>query len=446
MEIVKIKFKIVVIIIFFALFSSSAHGEEVGVGKKINMQEAMELAVKENLKLFQVGKDVEIAHHKIKEANRLQNPSASALYLFGQTSVGNPEEFGLSQPIEILKRGPRKREAIAYERLMKTEFLYKTFLLKMDVRRAYVELVSAKSILKIVKEQQLLLGKMVASAQKRYEAGEVHENEYLEARIFLDKWNVVHNNAEKRVMVARYYFNMILNLNNNDEHAYDSFDESLPNLEGKDYSVLLTPSPKVNIKSYEEVERIAFEHRKDIEIAQKEIIVAQKDLRVQLSKRIPDIDVHGGYMYLSSFQNNIYQKPNTKDFSLSGGFIAASVLLPSLYRFTPEIQNAKLEVEKKEANLNATINIARQDLRTAYTNFMVTRKNLNYYIEVLLVESAQVTQQTQAGYQAGKTKLSIMIIMEQARLAILTDYIDVLESYYVAWVELLRQTNVESLD
>ena len=52
--------------------------------------------------------DYEISKNKIKEANRLQNPSLEFLQNIPKTGNGEPQTIGVDYTIELLKRGKRK--------------------------------------------------------------------------------------------------------------------------------------------------------------------------------------------------------------------------------------------------------------------------------------------------------------------------------------------------
>lgn len=438
--ITKIK-KIFIIFLFSIIFAPSVFCADET--KKLSLEEAIKLAVEKNLILYQDKKDVDIAQNMIKVANRLQNPEFQTLLLVGNTSIGNPQQFGLAWDVEVNKRGPRKHKAIAEKLLADTSLQYQIFTLKMNIREAYVIFAGAKSILKIVEQQKDILNKMVEIASRRFEIGVAPESEYLQAKIFLSQWNTIYNMAQNQLKQERYNFNKSLNLD--EEYTfYDIADEELPSVESGDFLKINTPSVKKEFKTYEEVEKIAFENRKDIQIARQELEVAIKNLKVVISKRIPDITLLGGYMYLSDWQNNDVSIAGGGQ--LSGAYFGGNIDLPVLYQYTPEIKNAKLEIEKKEANLKSVTNIARQDIQSAYSDFMLSRQNLNYYDDVLIKDSSSVLAKSQLSYEVGKSNLSNLILMEQSHLGILTNYINSLAMYYSNWVSLLRELNVEDLD
>lgn len=83
----------------------------VDIPEKITLPQALDLAVQNNIDYKSAKIDVDIAKNKIKEANRLQNPDFNIFYNFGSAGRGNPQQIGLSETIEIAKRGARKKLA-----------------------------------------------------------------------------------------------------------------------------------------------------------------------------------------------------------------------------------------------------------------------------------------------------------------------------------------------
>lgn len=75
----------------------------------------------------------------------------------------------------------------------------------------------------------------------------------------------------------------------------------------------------------------------------------------------------------------------------SGAYAGASLVnIPIFYNYSPEIKNAKLEIEKAQLNYNSTQYKALNDLNNAYEKFVTAKTNLNYYNEKLLKNSEEM--------------------------------------------------------
>ncbi len=412
--------------------------QPASAAQKLSLGEAINLALEKNHDLAQSRKDIEIASNNIKIANRLQNPKIETMFLLGRISQGNPHQVGLSVPVEVMKRGPRKAKALSEQRLALSNTDLEAFNLKMSVRDAYVRLAAAKSVLKIVEDQQKVMQGMVELTQKRCEEGKAEQVELMQAKIMYKQLEMLYNQALNQVDVQTFYFNKVLNVEENS--AYDIADEELP--QDGEFLKLMTPSPDLPLIDFEKIKQLAFKNRFDIIISQNEIDVAKDNLKVVMSQRIPDINLRGGYAYLTAYQNNEEVDGHG---AVSGAYVGGEMDLPLLYKYTPEIQNARLELEKKELNKISIKNSVVQELKKAYGQFELARKNLNYYREELLETSAKTLKSTEENYAKGKTDLSNLILMEQAHMGIMMNYIDALSCYYTEWIELLTEINVEEL-
>lgn len=227
-------------------------------------------------------------------------------------------------------------------------------------------------------------------------------------------------------------------MNVEEESVYDIADDELP--QNGDFLRLMTPHPNSQMPDFESIKKAAFDNRYDIIIAQNEIDVARDNLKIVSRQRIPDVRVHGGYAFLTTHQNTEEIKGRGP---VSGAYVGGDMDLPVLYSFAPEIKNAKLELEKKELNSISIKNSAVQELKKAYGQFELARKNLNYYLDELLETSAKTLKSTEQSYAQGKTDLSNLILMEQSHMGIMMNYIDALCDYYTEWIELLTEMNVE---
>ena len=403
--------------------------------QKISLSEAVNLAIKNNID-FQANKlDTEIAKNNIKVANKLQNPDFDIFYNFGSAGKGNPQLFGMTETIEIAKRGARKKLAKANYELAKENLNFYEFDLKMDVREAYINLVAAKSILKSLQEQQKLLKELLTIAQRRYEAGAAPEIDVIQAEIALNQMTTQVNTAKVNVKSATFEFNKTINPKDKTYLKFDTVDDLFRN----NFIDLETPNPKFQMPEFETIAEDSLKNRFDIKIAKQQINVAEKNLTVIARQRIPDLEIQGGYGYQS--------KGMSDDGRFKAGAYAGASLvnLPLLYAYRPEIKNAKLEVEKAELNYISTKNKALKDLNNAYEKFVTAQMNLNFYNDKLLKNSDEMIRVSKRSYEVGKSNLTSLIVMEQSYKSIIIGYTYALADYYNCWINFLREVNQEEL-
>lgn len=406
--------------------------------QKITLQNAIELAVKNNIDYTANKLNIEIAKNNIKSANRLQNPDFNVFYNFGKAGSGNPQQIGLSETIEIAKRGARKKLAKSNLELTKENVSYFEFDLKMDVREAYVNLVAAKSILNSLEQQQKLLEELVAIAKKRVAAGAAPEMDVIQAEIALNQMITQVNTAKVNVKSATFDFNKVINPKDQTNINFDSADDLFTDKEN--FTGLLTPKPKSELPAFESISENTLKNRFDIRIAKQQIDIAKKNLTVVSRQRIPDLAILGGYGYQSRGMSDDGRFQN-------GAYAGASLVnIPLFYSYRPEIKNAKLEVEKAQLNYNSTQNKALKDLNNAYEKFVTAKLNLNYYNDKLLKSSEEMIRISKRSYEVGKSNLTTLIVMEQSYKSIIVGYTYALAEYYNCWIDFLREVNSEEFN
>lgn len=405
---------------------------DVTTYKKLSLPEAIEYALSHNLEIRSTRIDINKAKNDIKTANRLRNPYFTSFFNLGRAATDNPNYAGMYFPIDIAKRGARKRLAKSTYDLTRGNVLLAELNLRLDVRQAYVDLVAAKSMVKILDDQRILLQELVNVAKRKYEVGTAPQMDVIHSKMTLNQLLIQLNSARTNVFIARYKFNLIL-----EAVGFDSKEDYLP--EQKEFVDLLTPIPTEKLPSFDYFYNIATLKRLDIKNAQKDIDIAQKNLTLVIRQRVPDIELGAGYMFVP-------QALATDNHFSQGAFIGGNIInIPLLYQYSPEIKNAKLVVEQKELAYQNVQHHALMNLHSAYDAFSTAQTNLNYYSDVLLSESKQFLQMARKSYQIGKTSITDYIFIEQSYKNILMGYTNSLAEYYNAWVELLREVNDEGL-
>ena len=221
--------------------------------KKVDLEEAMNSAIKNNIDLQAAQIDINIAKNNIKAANRLQNPSFDAFYNFGASGWTEPRQLGLSQTVEIAKRKARKNLAESNLKLVEKNVGYTKFDLKMDVREAYINLVATKSILETLEQQQVLQKELLTIAQKRTATHSVPEIDIIQAEIALNQMITQVNTAKVNVKSALLDFNKIINDPNG--ITYDSTDNIFA--EENNFEEMQTPSPNTNFPEFAQIKEKA---------------------------------------------------------------------------------------------------------------------------------------------------------------------------------------------
>ncbi len=425
-----------ILLILILLTCTPSYGDETI--KKISLQEALNIAVENNIDYQSSKMNVDIAANKVRASNRLQNPEIQTRFNMGGIGSGEPQTTGLSERIEIAKRDARKKLAQANLDLEKQNLNYTEFDLKMDVREAYVNLVAAKEILIVLEQRRKLLSDLLAIAKKRVAAGEVEEIDVIQTEIALNQLVIQVNTQKANVKSAMYDFNKAININNKNNIKYDAQDDNFSDKD--DFIALLSPKPLDKLPSFDSIMQNSLKNRYDIKIAKQEIDVARKNLVYVSRQRIPDLEVQGGYGFITSGMSD-------SGTAVNGAYAGANIVnIPLFYSYKPEIQNAKMQVNQAELKFISVQNKAVNDLNGAYEKFATAKINLNYYNDNLLKNSNELIRVAKKNYATGKSTLTTLIVMEQSYRSIVAGYTYALADYYKCWIDFLREVNVENFD
>lgn len=406
--------------------------------KKISLQEALDIAVENNIDYKASKMNINIAENKVKESNRLQNPEINTFFNIGEIGKGEPQATGISEKIEIAKRDARKKLAQSNLELTKQNLEYTEFDLKMDVREAYVNLVAAKEILIVLEQRQKLLNDLLAIAKKRVAADEVEEIDVIQTEIALNQLVIQVNTQKANVKSAMYNFNKVINVNNKTSIKYDAEDDNFSDKD--DFIALLSPKPIEKLPEFNSIAQNSLKNRYDIKIAKQQIEVSKKNLIYVTRQRVPDIELQGGYSFIT-------QGMSDSGRSINGAYAGASIVnIPLFYSYKPEIQNAKMQVDQAELHYMSVQNKAINDLQSAYEKFVTAKINLNYYNDNLLKNSNELIKVAKKNYSTGKSTLTTLIVMEQSYRSIVAGYTYALADYYKCWIDFLREVNVENFD
>lgn len=406
--------------------------------RKISLQEALDIAIENNIDYQASKMNIDIAANKVKASNRLQNPEIQTRFNMGGIASGEPQTTGLSEKIEIAKRDARKKLAQANLDLEKQNLNYTEFDLKMDVREAYVNLVAAKEILIVLEQRRRLLNDLLAIAKKRVAAGEVEEIDVIQTEIALNQLVIQVNTQKANVKSAMYDFNKAININNKNNIKYDAQDDNFSDKD--DFIALLSPKPLDKLPSFASIMQNSLKNRYDIKIAKQEIDVAKKNLVYVTRQRIPDLEIQGGYGFITRGMSD-------SGSAVNGAYAGANIInIPLFYAYKPEIQNAEMQVNQAELKYMSVQNKAVNDLNGAYEKFVTAQINLNYYNDNLLKNSHELIKVAKKNYATGKASLTTLIVTEQSYRSIVAGYTYALADYYKCWIDFLREVNVENFD
>ena len=381
----------------------------------ITVDEAVTIALGHNLQLIAKRKELDELRQELKRANALKNPQFQSNFLMGKVTRGNSSQFGLALPVEVAKRSARKNVVKAEIMLAENQIKEAEHDLKIEVMRAYFNILYMKSVVKIYQERENLFANMSAVTKSK----KTSDVDILQADIKHKKQQIFLNKAKADLLKAQFKLNNIMNLKT-DDVMFDTMETSLFQ---KDIFIL-----KINLPDYSQIENVAMQYSYSIKIADSNIQKAQKELTLQKRQRIPDVTVAGGYAYQTAHQ--------TGGEALPGAYVGVYTDITLLSWYNPEVRQAKIRIEKSMLSKMSYESKLKIALKEDYNSFKYSKDNINYY-KSILDESESILQAYTTKYQQGKVSLLNVMQVENAHKELLNEYISEMQLYYNSYLDLM---------
>ena len=363
--------------------------------------------------------DYEIYSQEVKIANALKNPQFQSNFLLGKVNTGNSSQFGIALPLEIAKRGVRKKAAEAKLTSVENEIRLAEHNVKINVMEEYFNVLYMKSLLKIAKDRAEIFKEMSEIAHSKPANSLNYKIDILQSDIKHKKSLVQLNAAKANLLRAQFDLNRAMDVED-DIILYDTLEKSLFG----DVSIL-----DIELPPYETIEAIAFKYSYSIKIVDSDIEKLSRDIKVQKHKVIPDVTIASGYAYQTAKQ--------TGKEALPGAFIGVFADIPVLYTYRPEVKKAAFIYEKAKMDKKSYENKLKLALKTNYNDFIYTKENMEYYKDILDY-SKEILKMSTERYRNGETPLLGLMWNENAYQETMHEYLDMMNTYYSAYLSLMH--------
>lgn len=416
--------KILLTILCFIFLTQVAGYSEV---VHISLDEAVSLAIDKNLDIKSKRKKAEELKQDIKIANALKNPQFQSNFLVGRVTRGNSSQFGLALPVEVAKRGIRKKIAQINLQIAENEIRASEHELKIRVMRAYFNILYMKSVVKILQEREKMF-RSIKSIADNHEQYELHTSiDILQNDMKYKKQLVLLNQAKANLLGAQFALNDVMNIDGS-KVMYDTIEASLFS---KDLAIL-----NINIPQYQVIEDTAMQYSYALSIAEQNIEKRSAEVTQAKRKRIPDVTVAGGYAYQTAHQ--------TRGAALPGAFVGAGFDIPILYSYTPDVKKAKIVLNRAEIDKASFENHLKFALKEDYNDFKYAKENIEHY-KVILQESMEVLDNYKKRYEKGQVMLLNLLQVETAHQENVREYINAVQVFYDAYLNLMQNVGHDIL-
>lgn len=364
----------------------SAFNEPAGA---LTLRQALALALAHNPELAAFSWDVRIGEARTLQAGLRPNPKVGVqvenVLGTGDFSAVREAEttLQLSQLIELGGKRVARVKAASLDRDL-AGWNYETARIAIFTKtaKAFVEVLSLQQRLKLAKETVNLSEKVVKAVNKRVEAARTFAVEGTKAQVALASMQIEHDQTQKALNAARQ--RLTANWGNTQPHfkTVEGNLEQLTEVPGQDQLL----------------ERL---HKNpDLDRWTTEILQREATLDLEMSKRVPDITVGGGYRRLNGQDDN--------------AFVAGvSIPLPLYNKNQGNIQEAKFRLaqaqnEQRAAELRVTTALGQAWQRLSAAQAKVTA------LKEKVLPSAQLTFETTSQYYS-EGRLSYLEVLDAQR-------------------------------
>ena len=383
----------------------------------VDLEEMIKIGLQENCDLKIKRMELKAAEKDIKIANRLKNPEIQSNIVMGNVALGNSSQAGVALPIELLKRGVRKKIAQEEYSIKETELRQAEHNYKLQIMQAYFDILYAKSVYNI-QEERLKLFKNLVKITTDKPIYPSYEIDNLKADIQYAQQLIEVNRAKSALLAKQFELNKILNTGN-DEVMYDTREASLLG----HWAFM-----EIKIPEYKFLEDVALQYSYIVKISEKNIEKAEQELTYAKRQRVPDVSVAGGYAW-QAHRN----APN----DYGGAFVGFGMDLPVLYNFTPEIQKAQIFLERSKAGKKAYEHQLKYELKKDFNTFKYSAENMEYSKKIL-EDSEKIVKLSTEGYISGKNSYTDLVINENGHQEVLSQYLSAMSRHFYSYLELMQ--------
>ena len=386
--------------------------------RNADLDTLIEIGLQQNQDLKIKRIELGVAQKDIKIANRLQNPQIQSNVVVGNVALGNCSQAGLNFPIEVLKRGIRKKTAESKLSIKETELKQFEHNFKLQLMQAYFDVLYAKSVYQIQEERLKLFKSLVQITTDRPKHAS-YEIDNLKADIQYATQKIAVNRAHSDMLAKQFELNKLLNTGEEDV-MYDTKESSLFE---EDWKFL-----RFTIPDYDFLERTAMKYSYMIKLSEKDIEKSALELKQAKHQRIPDVNVAGGYAW--QYHRDAHPR-------YGGGFVGFSMDLPILYNYIPDIQKADLFLQRSKASKKAYEYQLKYELKKDYNIFKYSAENLKYSKEIL-ADSNRIVEISTKRYIDAKNNYSDLIINANAHQEVLSQYLSIVSRHFYSYLELMQ--------
>jgi cobalt-zinc-cadmium efflux system outer membrane protein len=382
----------------------------------LTIDQAVEIALKENRSLAAAKIQVEEARGRLKQAGLYPNPDLESSFGFDTIFANDGERnfsAGINQPIPLSGRiGAQKEVAGLNVNLTLSDIANSERLLVQNVRQTFIELLAIEEQLKLQETLISLNSELLKGIESGIKEGLASQQDFNAVAIALQQAR-----QEKEVLTALRKSKIL----------------AINNLIGKPPSFNFTPEGSLTYEPLSDLNNYnidtAFSQRPDVRLAELNIELAKADTRLAKASRFEDITAGIFYendrLVLDSSGGQI-----TDNDQLIG--MKVTIPLPVFDRKQGLIAEAQARENRAEENFSALKLTIGQEVSDALNRVTTLSKLLQTYQTGILRTAENNVKLVEDGFKQGLVGIADVIQSRQQFAALTSSYINSVRDYHIA--------------
>lgn len=388
----------------------------------IGLVDAFDEALTKHPRVASIRAQLGIAKALYAQALTLPNPS---ILIYEGAIAEQTYQRGVSIPIEppwkLVTRLISAKRQIKQSDL---QIMNQLWLLRLDVRRAFLEVVVAQESAQTLADLKTLSETLLNVAQKRYQAGDVPELDVLKARLAMNQAGIEYNQGLRRVIQAKQQLNVMLGR----DFQGGVEVQRLPVLKAKIETNDLLPDFDRQLLPCEEFVNQALANRPEIKINVQAIKANQAGLNNAIGNILPNFQLNVGHSETGNPPNG----PKIKN----GYFVAISQELPITNFQQGDIANYKATIRQLKMESSTIRNQVTGEVAAAYQKLVSARERILAYRDHVLDEADEVVRLARRSYEVGQSDITATLAAQHDNIGIRNEYLNAVQSYQQAFADL----------
>lgn len=393
--------------LFASEFSEFAETSSTTATARLSLEEAIQMALRNNLELKVAAKDVELAQAGLWKVAFMSNPEFKAEFSNDEDEL---RSFELSKSFQLgQKKNKRKMAQFLYQKAQR-DFEDKQRLVVKEVKSAFYELLLLQEKLKLADKAVELNQRLADIAQVKFEAGDIPITEVNLAKIGLQKAIRERAELESNLIVAQIKLNNLLGR---------SPDEKLM-AKGE---LKTKPENPIEIeRNLMKAKALALEKRPDLKSLELEAQADLSEISLARLERLPEFELSANLEREKGGETPVG--------------VGAAISLPIFDLKKGGVKESIVQKSKADSEIANLKSIIEREVAEAFIKLQSAQRQLRLYRDGILDLLDKNLELVQTSYQLGEADILEVIITQNEFIESNFSYLDALGDYQLTLSDL----------